>query len=342
MELFVGLDVSQETTHLSVVDNTGREIWQGKCPTTPAHLVAKLQEKAPGALKIGLETGPLATWLWHDLTALGLPVVCLDARHAKAALSMQVNKSDRNDALGLAQIVRTGWYREVKVKSFENHRIRAVLGARAQIVGMRTDVSNQIRGLLKNFGEVPGKGKLKDLDPFLQGDDLLAQTLRALSKVLDSLNVQIQSLDDQIAKLTSADVQCQLLMTIPGVGPLTAAAFVAAVDDPERFTKSRSVGAYLGLTPRRYQSGEIDLSGHISKCGDSLVRCYLYEAAGILLTRVKAWSSLKAWGLKIARKSGAKKAKVAVARKLAVIMHRMLCTGEIFRWSATAGQEVAT
>jgi transposase len=241
MELFVGLDVSQETTHLSVVDNTGREIWQGKCPTTPAHLTAKLQEKAPAALKIGLETGPLATWLWHDLTALGLPVVCLDARHARVALSMQVNKSDRNDALGLAQIVRTGWYREVKVKSFDNHRIRAVLGARAQIVGMRTDVSNQIRGLLKNFGEVPGKGKLKDLDPYLQGDDLLAQTLRALSKVLDSLNVQIQRLDDQIDKLTRTDVQCQLLMTIPGVGPLTApAATTAAVPSRQSPTSALS------------------------------------------------------------------------------------------------------
>jgi transposase len=269
-------------------------------------------------------------------------VVCLDARHAKAALSMQVNKSDRNDALGLAQMVRTGWYREVKVKSFDHHRIRAVLGARAQLVGMRTDVNNQIRGLLKNFGHVLEKGQLKELDSHLKGDDLLTQTLRALSEILDSLNRQIQALDEQIDQLTRTDVQCQLLMTIPGVGPLTAAAFISAVDDPERFSKSRSVGASLGLTPRRYQSGEIDVSGHISKCGDRLVRSYLYEAAGVLLTRVKAGSSLKAWGLKIARKSGAKKAKVAVARKLAVIMHRMLCTGELFRWSATTSQEVAT
>jgi transposase len=265
---------------------------------------------------------------------MGLPVICLDARHAKAALAMQVNKSDRNDALGLAQIVRTGWYREVKVKSLDTHKIRAVLGARAQLVGMRTEVTNQIRGLSKNAGMVLPKGKLIATSEQIGSDDLLARTLRALSRVMESLNEQIEGLNQQVDELTDRDARCKLLMSIPGVGPLTATAFVAAIDDPERFRKSKSVGAYLGLTPRRFQSGEIDLSGHISKCGDSLVRCYLYEAAGILLTRVKKWSALKAWGLKLSRRAGPKKAKVAVARRLAVIMHRMLCTGEVFRWSA--------
>jgi transposase len=343
MELYMGLDIAQESPHLSVVDSNGREVWQGKCPTTPAAITAKVQEKASGKIaKIGLESGPLSNWLWHELKGLGLPVVCLDARHAKAALAMQINKSDRNDALGLAQIVRMGWYREVRVKAMDNHRIRAVLGARAQLVGMKTDVTNQLRGMLKNFGDVQGKGKLqvKNFDHYAEGNDLLAHTVRALAGVLQTLNDQIIKLNSQMETLAKNDALCRLLMTIPGVGPITAAAFVAAVDDPARFRKSRSVAAYLGLTPRRYQSGDIDLSGRISKCGDSLVRSYLYEAAGTLLTRAKAWSALKAWGLKIARRGGARKAKVAVARKLAVIMHRMLCTGETFRWSSET-QEVA-
>jgi transposase len=124
-------------------------------------------------------------------------------------------------------------------------------------------------------------------------------------------------------------------MTIPGVGTLTAAAFVTAVDDPVKFRKSKSAGAYFGLTPRRYQSGEADRNGHISKCGDSLVRTYLFGAATALLTRVQQWSALKAWGLRLAKRGGMKKAKVAVARKLAVIMHQMWTTGEEFRWSNT-------
>jgi len=241
--------------------------------------------------------------------------------------------------LGLAQIVRTGWYREVKVKKQENHNIRAVLGARAQLVGMRTEVINQIRGLSKNAGVVLPKGKLVMEGGKVEADNLLSHALRALCSVMESLNEQILQLNRRVEKLTASDARCKLLMTIPGVGPLTATAFVAAIDDPERFRKSKSVGAYLGLTPRRYQSGEVDLTGRISKCGDSLVRCYLYEAAGILLTRVNKWSALKAWGMKLARRSGAKKARVALARKLAVLMHRMLCTGEVFRWAA--GQDAA-
>jgi transposase len=337
MDQFVGLDVSQEVTHLCVVDSNGKTVWQGKCSSTPEAIAAAITSKAPKATRIGLESGMLSTWHWHALNEMDLPVVCLDARHAKAALNMQVNKTDKNDALGLAQIVRTGWYREVKVKSMDSHTVRSMLGTRAQLVGMRTDIRNQIRGVLKTFGIVLGKSRgpllEKQVQDLAKGDGMLSQALRALLSVLRSVSEQVLKLDRIAARHAKDDKICRHLMTVPGIGSLTAAAFVTAVDDPEKFRKSKSVGAFLGLTPRRYQSGETDTNGRISKCGDELARTYLYEAATSLLTKVQKFSALKAWGLRIAKRAGMKKARVAVARKLAVIMHQMWLTGEEFRWS---------
>jgi transposase len=180
MDLFVGLDVSQQTTLLCVVDSAGLEIWKGQCRTDPANLAAKIRQHAPNASRIGLESGSLSTWLWHELTAMGLPIVCVDARHAKAVLAMQINKSDRNDASGLAQIVRTGWYREVKVKDFDSHKIRIAIGARVQLVRMRTDIMNQVRGLLKLHGIILPVGRKIDLKQYIAGDDLLSHAVRAL------------------------------------------------------------------------------------------------------------------------------------------------------------------
>lgn len=345
MEKFVGLDVSQEATHVCVVDGKGETVWQGKCPSTPDAIAAAIKDKASGVARIGLESGSLSTWHWHALKAMGLPVICMDARHAKAALSMQVNKTDKNDALGLAQIMRTGWYREVTVKSFSSHQVRAMLGARAQLVGMRTDLINQIRGILKTFGVVlKGTSGLtfeKRIEEIIRDGAPVSDTLRALLEILRSIRKQVEKLDVQVREHARDSKVCRNLMSIPGVGPVTAVAFVTAVDDPAKFRKSKSVGAYFGLTPRRYQSGEVDQNGGISKCGDNLVRCYLFEAAGVLLTRVDKWSSLRAWGLRLAKRGGMKKAKVAVARKLAVIMHQMLLTGEEFRWSNPAAVTAA-
>lgn len=347
MEQFVGLDVSQEATHLCVIDSKGKTVWQGQCDSTPEALAKAIHAKAPKAAKIGLESGPLSTWHWHALKGMGLPVVCLDARHAQATLSLQVNKTDKNDALGLAQIVRMGWYREVGVKSLDSHATRSMLGARAQLVGMRTDVINQIRGTLKTFGIVLGKGKgtgrafERRVDDLSRDDSMVSQALRALLAVLHSLGEQVLSLDRCARRFARENPVCRHLTTAPGVGALTVAAFVTTVDDPARFRKSRSVGAYLGCTPRRFQSGKRDIVGRISKCGDSLARSYLFEAAGIVLTRVKKWSPLKAWGLRLAKRSGMKKAKVAVARKLAVILHRMWVTGEEFRWSNVTAAKAA-
>ena len=338
MDQFVGLDVSQEQTHLCVIGADGKIAWQGRCRSTPAAIADALKARAPHAVRVALESGPLSTWHWHALTTMGVPVVCLDARHAKAALNMQVNKTDKNDAYGLAQIVKAGWYREVSVKSLDSHTVRSMLGTRFQLVGMRVDVGNQIRGTLKTFGIVLPRTHRTSLENLVEeqhfgGTPMLGDTLRSLVAVYKALKGQIKGLDRQLQACARQSPVCRLLMTVPGVGPLTALAFVSTVDDPKRFSKSRNVGAYFGLTPRRYQSGELDSNGGISKCGDSLMRTYLFEAATTLLTRVQKWSALKAWGIRLAKRTGMKKAKIAVARKLAVMMHCMWLTGEPFRWS---------
>lgn len=337
---FVGLDASQAETAVCVVDAVGATAWQGKCASTPEAIADTLRRRAPHATRIALETGPMSAWHWRGLSAVGLPAVCIDARHAKAALAMRVNKTDANDALGLAQIVRTGWYREVHVKSERGHLTRGLLAARAKLVDMRKEVANQLRGLLKVFGHVIGAAGGRTFDArareLAAGDATLSVTAGALLAARAALAEQVARLDALLLARTRRDPACRRLMTVPGVGAVTAAAFVATVDDPARFRHSASVGAYLGLTPRRRQSGTMDVSGHISKAGDGLLRCYLFEAATTLLSRVQRWSALKAWGVRLAKRVGQKKARVAVARKLAVVMHRMWADGTEFRWTAEA------
>jgi len=341
MDHYVGLDVSLEQTSVCVIDGDGKTLWQGKCASTPEALAATIRARAPAAVRIGLESGPLSSWHWHELRKLGLPVVCLDARHAKAALALQLNKSDRNDARGLAQIVRTGWYREVAVKSVDSQLVRSLLTTRAQLVRMRVDLANQIRGVLKPFGLIAGKGGGQ---PFaervrtLVAGGPLQEVAEALLSAWRAIGEQIAALGRRLVAMARRDEAVRRLMTAPGVGVLVALTYVSVVDAPERFARSSSVGAYVGLTPRRHQSGEEDYTGHISRCGDKLLRTYLFEAAGIILHRVSRWSTLKAWGTRLARRIGTKKATVAVARKLSVILHRMLRDGSEFRWSAKEAQ----
>jgi transposase len=335
---FVGLDVSLRETSVCVIDAEGRTSWQGRCASDPQAIAAVLHARAPHLVRVGLESGPLSTWHWHALARMGLPVVCLDARHAKAVLSMRPNKSDANDAHGLAQIVRMGWYRQVQVKGTDAHLVRTLLGARAQLVAMQRDLSNQVRGVLKTFGLVVGavsKGGFEARVRELVADaPALAGVVEALLALWRATGEQIAALHKRLLAYARADEDVRRLMTAPGVGAVTAVAFVAAVEDPGRFRRSTDVGAYFGLTPRRHQSGEIDRAGRISKCGDPLVRSYLFEAANAVLTRVQKWCSLRAWGLRLAKRVGANKAKVAVARKLAVVMHRMWRDNQEFRWAA--------
>jgi transposase len=337
MEQYVGLDVSQEQTSVCVLDGNGTTLWQGKCASTPEAIAATIQARAPEVVRIGLESGPMSAWHWHELRKAGLPVICLDARHAKAALALQLNKSDRNDARGLARIVRTGWFREAAVKGVDSHLVRSLLTTRARLVRMRVDLANQIRGVLKPFGLVAGKGGGR---PFaervraLVAGGPLREVAEALLAAWQSVGEQIAVLGRRLVAMARQDQAARRLMTAPGVGVLVALAYVSVVDAPERFARSSSVGAYVGLTPRRHQSGEEDYTGHISRCGDKLLRTYLHEAAGIVLHRVSRWSALKAWGTRLAKRIGTRKATVAVARKLSVILHRMLRDGSEFRWSA--------
>jgi len=285
--------------------------------------------------RIGVATGPMTPWLVHELRARGLNVTCLDARHASAALKMQMNKTDQNDAEGLAQIVRMGWYRPVHVKSLDAHRARALLGARAQLVGMTTRLSNHIRGVLKTFGMLPGamRGLPFDrrVDELLANRDDLAPIVRPMLVAWRQLREQIAAFDKAVRALAKTSPTCRLLMSVPGIGVLSVLAYVSTVEDPERFARSRSVGAHMGLTPRQYQSGEVDRSGRISRCGDTLARTLLYEAAVVFLTRVKRASGLKDWAQAIVKRSGPGKTRVALACKLSVILHSIWRSGELFR-----------
>ena len=337
MTRFVGLDVSQKLTAICVVDDTGRRLWRGQCPTHPEQIEQAVRRHAGDAAAIGIETGPMTPWLVHELRGRKLNVVCLDARHARAALKMQINKTDQNDAEGLAQIMRTGWYRSVHVKSYESHRARALLGARAQLVGMTTRLSNQIRGVLKVFGLLPGamRGLPFDrrVEALLADREDLMPIVQPMLAAWRGLREQIAAFDKAVRALARASPICRLLMSVPGIGVVSVLSYVSTVEDPARFARSRSVGAHMGLTPKQYQSGDIDRSGRISKCGDVLARTLMYEAAVVILTRVKRASGLKDWALAIASRSGFGKARVALARKLSVILHSIWRSGEPFRWS---------
>jgi transposase len=312
----------------------------GKCHSTPESIHAALAKHAAGAVRIGLETGQLSTWLFHQLKARRHPIFCIDARHAKAALSLQVNKTDANDAHGIAQIVRVGWYREVLVKRMDSHAVRAVLAARAQLVSQKITLTNSIRGLLKTFGIVLGRGKGARFDAMVRqrvaAEPMLATIVEPVLAVLLTVRGQLAVFERLLRRRARADTDARLLMTTPGVGAVVALAYATTIEDPRRFRRSSSVAAYVGLTPRRYQSGEMDRAGHISRCGDAMLRTYLYEAANVLLRRSMRPSPLSVWGRARAERLGGRKALVAVARKLAVVLHSMWRDRTEFRFAPAA------
>jgi transposase len=294
----------------------------------PVAIEATIRRHAPEVVRIGLEIGPLTTWLWQALTDAGLPMVCLNARQAKAALNMRINRTDDNDAEGLAHLVRSGWYREVKGR--EAMLVRSLLGARTQLLGIVTNLCNQIRGLMKTFGKGAGKVFEANVRRLLEDEAAVAAIVVPLLDSWRAVRAQAANLDRQLLSVVRENADCRRLMTIPGVGAIVATSFVAAVETPENFTTSRTVGAWIGLTPRRYQSGEVDYDGHISRRGDARLRALLYEAATVLLTRVRSESRLRRWGLALKKRLGFKRAAVAVARKIAVVMHAMWKKGTDF------------
>jgi transposase len=338
MNQYVGLDVAMDETKIHVLNSDGKRIWRGKCRSNPDNIEAVLRQRAPHAERIGIETGPLTTWLWTQLTERNLPMVCLDARHAKRALDMRPNKTDANDAEGLAHIVRSGWYREVRVKGPEAMLSKALVGGRAQLTAMTTDLSNQIRGIMKTFGLIVPKGSggifERNVRALLEHSPAIAAVVIPLLDVWRMARQRTAALERRLLAAARDSAHCRLLMTMPSIGTVTAASFIAAIERPESFSSSRNVGAWLGLTPRRYQSGKIDYEGHISRRGDSRLRALLYEAAMRLLTRVRADSALRRWGLALKTRLGFKRASVAVARKMAVILHAMWRSGTTFNPAA--------
>jgi transposase len=343
MDHFAGLDVSVKQTSICIVDDTGRIVREAKVTSEPEALLAVLKNLAFHFKRIGLEAGPLSQWLYSALAEAGLPVICVETRHMRAVLKAQINKTDRNDARGIAQMMRAGLYRPVHVKTLRSQKLRMLLTHRKLLQSKAIAIENDLRGTLRNFGlkvgvvgKVRFEARIRDLVENLPDLAALVEPLLVVRRVLRE---QLGILHRRLLAIVQDDEVCRRLMTTPGVGPVVALSFRATVDVPARFRNSKAVGAVLGLTPSRYQSGETNRTGAISKCGDEMMRVMLYEAAQSMLVRSAKWSWLKAWAMQIARRRGMKKAIVALARRLAVIMHRIWLDGAEFRWSRqeTAG-----
>jgi len=334
---FAGLDVSVKETSVCIVDDTGRLVREVKVASEPEALVPVLTNPLYRFKRIGLEAGPLSQWLFSALAGAGLPVICVETRHMRAVLQAQINKTDRNDARGMAQMMRVGLYRPVHVKTLRSQKLRMLLTHRKLLQSKAIALDNDLRGTLRNFGLKVGMvGKVKfeaRIQELVENLPDLAELVEPMLIVRRTLREQIGILHGRLLAIVRNDDVCRRLMTVPGVGPVVALTYRATVDVPARFRNSKAVGAVFGLTPARYQSGEIDRPGAISKCGDEMMRAMLYEAAHIMLVRSTKWSWLKAWAMKIVRQRGMKKAIVALARRLAVIMHRIWVDGTEFRWA---------
>jgi transposase len=337
--LYAGLDVSLEMTSICVVDAEGRIVSEAKVLSDPEAIADQLLGLQGTFERVGLEAGPLSQWLYFGLKDAGLPTACIETRHAKAAIAaMSHNKTDRNDARSLAQLVRSGWFKSVHVKSIDSQELRTLLTSREFLVNKVRDHENEIRGSLRPFGlkvgPVGSSAFASRIRELAADRPRLLLCMEALLAARAALLEQLAKLHATLLRTVKNDELCVRFMGIPGVGPVTALAFKTMVDRPDRFRRSSDVGAHLGLAPRQFQSGETDRRGRIAKTGDCLTRTALFAAANVMLSRSTQWTALKHWGVMLARRSSLKKAKVAVARKLAVIMHRMWRDGTPFRWTA--------
>ena len=336
MEYFVGLDVSVKDTSVCIVDETGKIVREVKVASEPDALLPELTNPSYRLKRIGLEAGPLSQWLFSALAEAGLPVICVETRHMRAALRAQINKTDRNDARGIAQMMRAGLYRPVHVKTLRSQKVRMLLTHRKLLQSKAIAIENDLRATLRNFGLKVGmvgtvkfEGRIRELVEDIPDLAILVEPLLIVRR---ALREQFAILHRRLLTLVRDDDVCRRLMTVPGVGPVVALTYRATVDVPARFRNSKAVGAVFGLTPAKYQSGEIDRTGAISRCGDDMMRVMLYEAAQTMLLVSVKWSWLKAWAMQIAKRRGMKKAIVALARRLAVVMHRIWMDGTEFRW----------
>jgi transposase len=342
MEYFAGIDISLRSCPLCIVDGKGIVLLERELPCEVSDIAVCLGAFPNPIERVGFEAGTMSQHLFHGLKAEGFDVVCMEARQVNAALSAMRNKTDKNDARGIAQVLRTGWFSPVHMKSREAHGVHALLSTRKALLKKTMDLANEVRGLLKIFGiRLPMTVKHGCFDgvvrPMIEMDDVLAHALVPLLDARVVLYQHFLELDRRVKRAASHDEVCMRMMTVPGVGPIASLTFKAAVDDTTRFKRSRTVGAHFGLKPRRYQSGEHDNPGRISKAGDRDVRATLYAAANALLMRTMAGSQIKSWGMRLMRTKGRRRAVVAVARKLAVLLHRMWIDGTEFRQDQVGG-----
>lgn len=328
MKHYAGIDVSVESSSVCIVDADGRIVREAKVLSEPAALIAWFAAHDAPLERIGLEAGPLSQWLYAAMRQAGMAVELLETRHVRAAFKTMPVKTDRKDARGIAQLMRLGWFRPVHCKSLPAQEVRAVLTARKLLLGKLHDLEMSLRGILRGFGLKVGATTPRTFEPrvrtLVEGHPTLESIARALLKARAVLAEELRGFERQVRAMAREDERARRLMTTPGVGVLVALTFVSAIDQAERFRSSRMVGAHFGLTPKKYQSGETDRSGRISKIGDAGVRSALYEAANVILVRPVRSSDLKTWALGVAQRAGPRKAKVALARKLAVVLHRML------------------
>lgn len=340
MTHYAGIDVSLKVSHVCIVGADGQVVSEAVVVSEPEALAQHLCRWQTTLARIGLEAGPLSQWLHAGLAAAGLSATCIETRHLKAALSAMRVKTDRNDARAIAQVMRVGWYRTVHVKSREAQTQLALVTARKLLVNKLKDIENSVRGLLRGFGlklgAVGRAGFEARVREQIAGESRLRAIVEPLLVARAALRTQLGVLHRQVLQAVRRDAICRRLMSAPGVGAVVALTFKSAVDDPGRFATSKAVGAHFGLTPSRYQSGAVDRVGSITKAGAELVRTALYEAATTLLSRVTRWSALKAWAVRVAQRRGLKRARVALARKLAVVLHRLWQDGTTFRWSKEA------
>ena len=346
MDHYAGIDVSLECSSVCVVGSSGNIVREAKVASEPEALIGWFGSLGFGLARIGLEAGPLSQWLYAAMKQAGLAVELLETRHVSNAFKAMPVKSDRNDARNIAQLMRLGWFRPVHCKSMDAQEVRAMLTARKLVQSKLLDVENSLRGILRGFGLKVGKttrtsfaGRIEEL---VQGHPNLQEIGKALLRARAVLLAEFNGFEKRVRTMSRLHEKARLLMSTPAVGPIVSLTFACAIDDPSRFTSSKQAGPHFGLTPKKHQSGETDYSGRISKLGDASVREALYEAAHIMLTKpIKGCSQLKSWAMRIARRAGMSKAKVALARKLAVIMLRMLKDNKPFNPAAKATAAMA-
>ena len=337
MKLFIGLDVSLAKTAICVVSEHGKIVQEAEVTSEPEPLLAWLQSLDGTITALGLEAGPLSQWLHHGLTEAGLDVVLMETRQVKGALKAMPIKTDRRDAEGIARLLHLGCFRPVHCKSVSAQEVRAILSARKAIQQNMITLEMSLRGILRNFGLKVGaisRGRFEyRIRELTQGNVMLEAATGPMLHARMSLRQELASLERLVRQMAQDDPICIRLMTMPGVGAVVALTYQSAIDDPARFASSKNVGPWVGLTPSRSQSGERDVSGGITKAGDVNLRRALCQAATVMMNRGRStW--LRTWGAQLAKRRGRKRAMVALARRIAVILHRMWVDGTTFQFEA--------